>query len=168
MIAKATTCGHTCKQSLTFLGSKLANQLFLKLSGELMNVTGYKVDSANKLKGSNKESHKSDPELYTIPNRIKTFDKSAEEKSNRQRSNTIQSVRTKSKGNATTLSKSVTLDVKSKESTSRQVQTMTMLMGGQGYIQWRASDSERNKTSQSAQKNKKDAHLVIWDHRLLK
>ena len=44
--------------------------------------------------------------------------------------------------------------------------TVTTLMGGRGYIQWRAAQVERHKTSHLAQINNNDAYLVIWDHKL--
>ena len=44
--------------------------------------------------------------------------------------------------------------------------TVTTLMGGRGYIQWRAAQLERHKTSHLAQINNSDAYLVIWDHKL--
>ena len=44
--------------------------------------------------------------------------------------------------------------------------TVTTLMGGRGYIQWRAAQVERHKTSHLAQINNSDAYLVIWDHKL--
>ena len=44
--------------------------------------------------------------------------------------------------------------------------TVTTLMGGRGYIQWRAAHVERHKTSHLAQINNNDAYLVIWDHKL--
>ena len=44
--------------------------------------------------------------------------------------------------------------------------TVTTLMGGRGYIQWRAAHVERRKTSHLAQINNNDAYLVIWDHKL--
>jgi len=47
-----------------------------------------------------------------------------------------------------------------------EVRTVTTLMGGRGYIQWRAAQMERHKTSHLAQINNSDAYLVIWDHKL--
>ena len=44
--------------------------------------------------------------------------------------------------------------------------TVTTLMGGRGYIQWRSAHVEKNNTSHLAQINNSDAYLVIWDHRL--
>ena len=44
--------------------------------------------------------------------------------------------------------------------------TVTTLMGGRGYIQWRGTHLDRNKTSHLAQVNNSDAYLVIWDHKL--
>ena len=44
--------------------------------------------------------------------------------------------------------------------------TVTTLMGGRGYIQWRSAHVEKNKTSHLAQINNSDAYLVIWDYRL--
>ena len=43
---------------------------------------------------------------------------------------------------------------------------VTTLMGGRGYIQWRGTHLDRNKTSHLAQINNSDAYLVIWDHKL--
>ena len=44
--------------------------------------------------------------------------------------------------------------------------TVTTLMGGRGYIQWRHAHTERHRTSHLAQVNNSDAYLVIWDHKL--
>ena len=44
--------------------------------------------------------------------------------------------------------------------------TVTTLMGGRGYIQWRGTHLDKNKTSHLAQINNSDAYLVIWDHKL--
>lgn len=44
--------------------------------------------------------------------------------------------------------------------------TVTTLMGGRGYIQWRSAQVERHKTGHLAQINNNDAYLVIWDHKL--
>ena len=84
-------------------------------------------------------------------------------------SNTSESSWTTSKTNSTTLSKTLTRDGKSKELKSKHdivQRTVTTLMGGRGYIQWRATHLERNKTSHLAQINNSDAYLVIWDHKL--
>ena len=84
-------------------------------------------------------------------------------------SNTSESSWTTSKTNSTTLSRTLTQDGKSKELKSKHdivQRTVTTLMGGRGYIQWRATHLERNKTSHLAQINNSDAYLVIWDHKL--
>ena len=47
-----------------------------------------------------------------------------------------------------------------------QQRTVTTLMGGRGYIQWRAAQMERHRTGHLAQINNSDAYLVIWDHKL--
>ena len=44
--------------------------------------------------------------------------------------------------------------------------TVTTLMGGRGYIQWRGTHLDKNKGSHLAQINNSDAYLVIWDHKL--
>ena len=44
--------------------------------------------------------------------------------------------------------------------------TVTTLMGGRGYIQWRGTHLDKNKSSHLAQINNNDAYLVIWDHKL--
>merc|ERR550539_1728638 len=43
--------------------------------------------------------------------------------------------------------------------------TVTTLMGGRGYIQWRGTHLDKNKGSHLAQVNNSDAYLVIWDHK---
>jgi Rho guanine nucleotide exchange factor 10 len=53
-----------------------------------------------------------------------------------------------------------------KEDHQQQPLTITTLMGGRGYIQWRSTHVEKHKTSHLAQINNSDAYLVIWDHRL--
>jgi len=53
-----------------------------------------------------------------------------------------------------------------KEDHQQQPLTITTLMGGRGYIQWRSAHVEKHKTSHLAQINNSDAYLVIWDHRL--
>jgi len=191
-------------------GSDSSGESVFGLYGDLMNVEEYECDSTNNLEGSTKDSHKSDPELDTIPYRIGTLDRRVAMKSNRPRSldlsswsveskastqttsssengsqktspsvsrtascasdsNTSESSWTTSKTNSTTLSKTLTRDAKSKESKSKHdivQRTVTTLMGGRGYIQWRATHLERNKTSHLAQINNSDAYLVIWDHKL--
>ena len=42
--------------------------------------------------------------------------------------------------------------------------TVTTLMGGRGYIQWRAAHVERSAAMPEI--NNCDAYLVIWDHKL--
>jgi len=45
--------------------------------------------------------------------------------------------------------------------------TVTTLMGGRGYIQWRATHVEKDRKAESIQQiNNSDACLVIWDHKL--
>ena len=54
-----------------------------------------------------------------------------------------------------------------KENKTETVQrTVTTLMGGRGYIQWRGTHLDKNKGSHLAQVNNSDAYLVIWDHKL--
>ena len=55
-------------------------------------------------------------------------------------------------------------DAKTKHETVQR--TVTTLMGGRGYIQWRGTHLDRNKASHLAQVNNSDAYLVIWDHKL--
>ena len=55
-------------------------------------------------------------------------------------------------------------DAKTKHETVQR--TVTTLMGGRGYIQWRGTHLDKNKTSHLAQINNSDAYLVIWDHKL--
>jgi len=84
-------------------------------------------------------------------------------------SNTSESSWTTNKTNSSTLSKTLTREGKSKDLKSKHEivqRTVTTLMGGRGYIQWRATHLERNKTSHLAQINNSDAYLVIWDHKL--
>jgi len=84
-------------------------------------------------------------------------------------SNTSDSSWTSSRQESTTLSKTLTHNGRSTESKSKHdivQRTVTTLMGGRGYIQWRATHLERNKTSHLAQINNSDAYLVIWDHKL--
>jgi len=54
------------------------------------------------------------------------------------------------------------------KSKAEQVQrTVTTLMGGRGYIQWRATHLERDRKASSIQQiNNSDACLVIWDHKI--
>merc|ERR1712117_21674 len=56
--------------------------------------------------------------------------------------------------------------VTSQKVETSQSRTVTTLMGGRGYIQWRSAHLERHKTSHLAQINNSDAYLVIWDHKL--
>ena len=44
--------------------------------------------------------------------------------------------------------------------------TVTTLMGGRGYINWRRASVEKNRTSSLAQINNSDAYLVIWEMKL--
>lgn len=54
------------------------------------------------------------------------------------------------------------------KSKAEQVQrTVTTLMGGRGYIQWRATHLEKDRKASSIQQiNNSDACLVIWDHKI--
>jgi len=56
----------------------------------------------------------------------------------------------------------------SNKSKAEMVQrTVTTLMGGRGYIQWRATHLEKDRKASSLQQiNNSDACLVIWDHKL--
>ena len=61
----------------------------------------------------------------------------------------------------------VTNNTETRSSKAETVQrTVTTLMGGRGYIQWRGTHLDKNKTSHLAQINNSDAYLVIWDHKL--
>jgi Rho guanine nucleotide exchange factor 10 len=44
--------------------------------------------------------------------------------------------------------------------------TVTTLMGGRGYINWRRVAVEKQRTSALAQINNYDAFLVIWEMKL--
>jgi len=57
-----------------------------------------------------------------------------------------------------------TKETKTKHETVQR--TVTTLMGGRGYIQWRGTHLDKNKTSHLSQINNSDAYLVIWDHKL--
>ena len=84
-------------------------------------------------------------------------------------SNASESSWTTSRTESTKLSQTLTRDSNAKELKSKHdtvQRTVTTLMGGRGYIQWRATHLERNKTSHLAQINNSDAYLVIWDHKL--
>ena len=54
------------------------------------------------------------------------------------------------------------------KSKAEQVQrTVTTLMGGRGYIQWRATHLDKDRKASSLQQiNNSDACLVIWDHKI--
>merc|ERR1719481_1223764 len=60
------------------------------------------------------------------------------------------------------------LNKESTKSKAEMVQrTVTTLMGGRGYIQWRATHLEKDRKASSLQQiNNSDACLVIWDHKL--
>jgi len=44
--------------------------------------------------------------------------------------------------------------------------TITTLMGGRGYIQWRGPHLDKKKTDYVPEVNNSDAFLVVWDHKL--
>ena len=44
--------------------------------------------------------------------------------------------------------------------------TVTTLMGGRGYINWRRTSMEKQRTSAHAQINNTDAFLVVWEMKL--
>ena len=44
--------------------------------------------------------------------------------------------------------------------------TVTTLMGGRGYINWRRTSVEKQRTSAHAQINNTDAFLVVWEMKL--
>jgi hypothetical protein len=52
-----------------------------------------------------------------------------------------------------------------KEKAENLQRTVTTLMGGRGYIQWRAAHVERSGAA-IPEINNCDAYLVIWDHKL--
>jgi hypothetical protein len=52
-----------------------------------------------------------------------------------------------------------------KEKAENLQRTVTTLMGGRGYIQWRAAHVERSGAAMP-EINNCDAYLVIWDHKL--
>jgi len=73
----------------------------------------------------------------------------------------------------TTLTRDITSPTskENKESTKSKAEmvqrTVTTLMGGRGYIQWRATHLEKDRKASSLQQiNNSDACLVIWDHKL--
>jgi len=121
-----------------------------------LDLSSWSVESKGTTSSSDTGSHKASPSVS----------RSASCASD---SNTSESSWTTSRTDSTTLSKTLTRDTKSKESKSKHdivQRTVTTLMGGRGYIQWRATHLERNKTSHLAQINNSDAYLVIWDHKL--
>ena len=52
-----------------------------------------------------------------------------------------------------------------KEKAEYLQRTVTTLMGGRGYIQWRAAHVERSNAAMP-EINNSDAYLVVWDHKL--
>jgi len=77
---------------------------------------------------------------------------------------------TPSKTQEATLTRDITSPTsrESPKSKAEMVQrTVTTLMGGRGYIQWRATHLEKDRKASSLQQiNNSDACLVIWDHKL--
>ena len=159
------------------------------LYGDLLNVRDYECDSTD-LARVCQENHKSDPELDTIQYRVSTLDRRVTMKSQRPRSLDLSSWSVSSHNTSSSdtcsdltspaLSRNASFVSTSESSVRRRVsckaspasktqtvqRTVTTLMGGRGYIQWRAAAVERHRTSHLAQMNNNDAFLVIWDHKL--
>ena len=159
------------------------------LYGDLLNVRDYECDSTD-LARVCQENHKSDPELDTIQYRVSTLDRRVTMKSQRPRSLDLSSWSVSSHNTSSSdtcsdltspaLSRNASFVSNSETSVRRRVscktspasktdtvqRTVTTLMGGRGYIQWRAAAVERHRTSHLAQMNNNDAFLVIWDHKL--
>merc|ERR1719445_2044543 len=159
------------------------------LYGDLLNVRDYECDSTD-LARVCQENHKSDPELDTIQYRVSTLDRRVTMKSQRPRSLDLSSWSVSSHNTSSSdtcsdltspaLSRNASFVSNSETSVRRRVsckaspasktetvqRTVTTLMGGRGYIQWRAAAMERHRTSHLAMMNNNDAFLVIWDHKL--
>ena len=159
------------------------------LYGDLLNVRDYECDSTD-LARVCQENHKSDPELDTIQYRVSTLDRRVTMKSQRPRSLDLSSWSVSSHNTSSSdtcsdltspaLSRNASFVSNTETSVRRNVscksrpasktetvqRTVTTLMGGRGYIQWRAAAVERHRTSHLAQMNNNDAFLVIWDHKL--
>ena len=159
------------------------------LYGDLLNVRDYECDSTD-LARVCQENHKSDPELDTIQYRVSTLDRRVTMKSQRPRSLDLSSWSVSSHNTSssdtcsdltspalsrnasfvsnteTTIRRRVSCKAAPAPKTETVQRTVTTLMGGRGYIQWRAAAMERHKTSHLAMMNNNDAFLVIWDHKL--
>merc|ERR1719394_1907331 len=84
--------------------------------------------------------------------------------SSRTSSSTMTKTRTLTQEPSSTNTGVTTKETKTKHETVQR--TVTTLMGGRGYIQWRGTHLDKNKGSHLAQVNNSDAYLVIWDHKL--
>ena len=159
------------------------------LHGDLLNVRDYECDNTD-LARVCQENHKSDPELDTIQYRVSTLDRRVTMKSQRPRSLDLSSWSVSSHNTSssdtcsdltspalsrnasfvsnteTTIRRRVSCKAAPAPKTETVQRTVTTLMGGRGYIQWRAAAMERHKTSHLAMMNNNDAFLVIWDHKL--
>ena len=175
--------------SLSQYEGAVAGDSVYGLYGDLLNVRDYECDSTD-LARVCQENHKSDPELDTIQYRVSTLDRRVTMKSQRPRSLDLSSWSVSSHNTSSSdtcsdltspaLSRNASFVSNSETSVRRRVsckasptsktdtvqRTVTTLMGGRGYIQWRAAAVERHRTSHLAQMNNNDAFLVIWDHKL--
>jgi len=81
---------------------------------------------------------------------------------------TGQPVMSAQKSEPATLKRDATGTGENQKNKAEQVQrTVTTLMGGRGYIQWRATHLEKDRKASTIQQiNNSDACFVIWDHKI--
>merc|ERR550519_2976008 len=81
---------------------------------------------------------------------------------------TGQPVMSAQKSEPATLKREATGTGENQKNKAEQVQrTVTTLMGGRGYIQWRATHLEKDRKASTIQQiNNSDACFVIWDHKI--
>ena len=158
---------------------------------DLLNVQDYDCESSE-LNRSRQNCHKSDPELNTIPYRVSTLDRRMTMKLQRPRSLDLSSWSVESRSSSHTNSSSDGSEKALTPSVSRNAsfvsqkaaepallrqqsmrkpakpkselsnRTLTTLMGGRGYINWRTFRS----CPQSTKFNNHDASLIIWDQKI--
>ena len=126
-----------------------------------LDLSSWSVES----KASSQTTSSSDGSVKTSPSVSRTASCASD-------SNTSDSSWVSNRAGSSSLSRTLTRaeegrEVAGRERKAETVQrTVTTLMGGRGYIQWRGTHLDKNKGSHLAQVNNSDAYLVIWDHKL--
>ena len=125
-----------------------------------LDLSSWSVES----KASSQTTSSSDGSVKTSPSVSRTA--SCASDSNTSESSWVSTNRVGSSSMSRTLTRTEEMPGRAENKTETVQRTVTTLMGGRGYIQWRGTHLDKNKGSHLAQVNNSDAFLVIWDHKL--